>query len=202
MTTIPTTALDAAIAAYHLAAGQIATAALADLTAATLAAFPDATDLTLTGAYNEDGEVRITIDQVNAYEPAGRLSAEDGNAEQIEALEEACEEALMYLADVTGEDYLGETTIDLHVSACANGCDCEVGAPAVGIGTPEQVLARLALALDEDTAEGEALAEKEDAGTDTVRDHEQREDSYRDLASLLPEAVDALRTALATGPQS
>lgn len=107
-------AYDTARIAYQAAASSLSNACHRLLVEKAKLRWPDADTLVLEGAYPEDGELHLHIDELHIGED--RLSIEDGN-EDLDAFDDAVNELLMYLVETTGEDYLGTTEVDLQESA-------------------------------------------------------------------------------------
>lgn len=109
--TLDTAPLDLAVAEYNKAAPAVIAAAFKQVKAAVLAVYPDAQAYVLLGVWNEDGETRLSLDEVWTAS-AGRCSVDDGN-DAIEHVEEAVEEALMWIGGLTGDDYEGRHVVRL-----------------------------------------------------------------------------------------
>lgn len=96
------TGLDAARAAYYDAAKALGQAAEASIKATIHQAFPDVAEVTVVGEYNEDGEIRLSLEEPDGVDPIGWETT-------IEGLEEMTYELVM----VTGDDWQGTNTLSL-----------------------------------------------------------------------------------------
>lgn len=65
----------------------------------------------VTGEWNEDSQVRLTVSAIHLNRD-GKPETFDRDYEEVEALEETCQDALMLLGETNGEDYLGPNTIE------------------------------------------------------------------------------------------
>ena len=98
---------ETAAKAYHDSVNPLVGAAFARIAATILAKEPTAQAYVLVSYDKDDGGMGLKLDEV-WIAGAGRCSIDDGNAELIEELEEAVQEPLGYIEDLTGDDYLGQ----------------------------------------------------------------------------------------------
>lgn len=152
--------------AYHEAASKLEIAVYALLVERLLAAFPRAVSALIEGAFNEDGEMRLNIGEVHLDEAAGRLSVEDGN-DEVSDFSAAQDELLMYLADLTGDDYLHDTRIDLVTGGVEHGFDrASVGEAA---SAPRTFKVTASFYVEADSAEAAEAAVGAEVNGSTVQ---------------------------------
>lgn len=107
-------AFSAATAEYHAAAGKVTAAATALLIDRARRTWPTAIALTLLGAYNEDGVLRLDVDIVHLTDGTITGDSDDMDAvEQLETFQDDVHDVLGYLGETAGDDYLHSTFVPL-----------------------------------------------------------------------------------------
>jgi hypothetical protein len=106
---------EAARTRYHNEAAAFAEAIIARLSTELIEAIPTATKLHVHGEYDEEMELKVRIALLELadgtlIEPTDEVDGVDGWEEMVDELDS---DYLLYLAGVTGEDYLGNHVIDL-----------------------------------------------------------------------------------------
>lgn len=97
---------------YQEAQEEMTEAALGELRRLVHELFPEAATFELYGQYVESGEVRLEIKKVDGRSVEDFPEGEDGNLPE-DVLSETCEQALLYLAGASGEDYLHDHEVDV-----------------------------------------------------------------------------------------
>lgn len=100
-------------AAYHAAARGFSTAIEAWVGRKLRAAYPTATKLIALGEYHEDGAIRLRTQRVIDAAGAALGDVEDPT-ETFEKLVDLIDPYLDWLADINGEDYLGDHDFEIE----------------------------------------------------------------------------------------